>query len=91
MSTFYCKFDLVLYPFDEQSCGMEFQILNAPKSFLMFDKNKTSAENIDSNMLLEYQVSCSKIIFQLFDKSKSVSEYIIVICSLSKIKVLKIY
>lgn len=57
MSTFSCKFDLVLYPFDEQTCGMEFQILNAPKEFLLFDVNNTLAENIGSSMLTEYEVS----------------------------------
>lgn len=61
MSTFSCKFDLALYPFDEQSCGMEFQILNAPKEFLLFDINKTMSENIGSNMLTEYEVSFKKI------------------------------
>ncbi|KAL7635244.1 UNVERIFIED_CONTAM: hypothetical protein RMT77_014231 [Armadillidium vulgare] len=56
MSTFSCEFDLVFYPFDEQSCGMEFQILNAPKQFLLFDVNNTMAENTGSNMLIEYEV-----------------------------------
>lgn len=57
MSTFSCNFDLLLYPFDEQTCGMEFQILNAPKEFLTFDINNTVAKNIGSSMLIEYEVS----------------------------------
>lgn len=63
MTTFSCMVDLVLYPFDKQSCGMEFQILNAPKEFLMFNENKTMAENSGSSMLLEYEVSLKKNIF----------------------------
>lgn len=56
MSTFSCNFDLILYPFDAQICGMEFQILSATKNFLAFDVNKTVADNIGSAMLTEYEV-----------------------------------
>ncbi|XP_018013295.2 uncharacterized protein LOC108670342 [Hyalella azteca] len=54
---FKCDFDLVLYPFDSQSCDLYLRLLSASQDYLYFDTQSASAQYEGNSLLIEYQVS----------------------------------
>lgn len=51
-----CNFDLILYPFDVQTCEMHLRITSASKDLLTFDHLNSSVFFIPNPLLLEYEV-----------------------------------
>ncbi|XP_068250178.1 uncharacterized protein [Palaemon carinicauda] len=51
-----CNFDLVLYPFDIQTCILQLQILSASTEYLVFDPEDSFVEYLGPRQLVEYGI-----------------------------------
>ncbi|XP_076058520.1 uncharacterized protein LOC143035535 [Oratosquilla oratoria] len=56
-STVYtCNFDLVLYPFDIQSCFLQLKILSASSEYIIFNQTDSSVDYLGQTSLIEYGI-----------------------------------
>lgn len=79
-----CNFNLILYPFDVQTCEMHLRITSASKDLLTFDQSNSSVVFIPNPLLLEYEVEIEKVTpyllsFHLLSLSMSFTVVLIVI------------
>ncbi|XP_076058656.1 uncharacterized protein LOC143035676 [Oratosquilla oratoria] len=56
-STVYtCNFDLVLYPFDIQSCFLQLKILSASSEYIIFNQTNSFVDYLGPTSLIEYGI-----------------------------------
>nr|XP_045615865.1 uncharacterized protein LOC123768987 isoform X1 [Procambarus clarkii] len=55
-SQFLCDLNLHLYPFDEQRCFLNLEVLSAATDFLVLDTNSSSVSYVGAELLIEYTV-----------------------------------
>ncbi|XP_042235984.1 gamma-aminobutyric acid receptor subunit pi-like, partial [Homarus americanus] len=55
-TVFTCNFDLVLYPFDIQTCSMQLQIQSASSEYLIFNSNDSYVQYLGQKFLIEYGI-----------------------------------